>query len=111
MSGRGEDRKALYGDDADTDLRRRVEDLEKGRGAAHPVLVERISDCERALLVILGGNVLKENEALKAIEDQCRTTDLEANGCRLDTIIREFLHDQGYKRLAEAMDTVDCWRA
>lgn len=54
---------------------------------------------------------MTEDEALIAIERDCRSGDIEGNGCQLDRIITSFLKDNGYTKLAEAMGDVDCWRA
>ena len=52
-----------------------------------------------------------ETRALERIERDCQSGDLEMNGCKLDGIIEEFLRSAGFSRLADAMDSVDCWRA
>ena len=54
---------------------------------------------------------MTDNEALLAIEDLCRSGDLEGNGCQLDKIVGEFLRSNGFGRLADAIDAVECWRA
>lgn len=54
---------------------------------------------------------MTEDEALAAIEERCRSGDLEGNGSQLDKIIGEFLRAHGYDRLADAADNVECWRA
>lgn len=54
---------------------------------------------------------LTEDEAVAQIKRDCHSGDFEGNGCMLDKIIERFLRDNGFERLADAMDRVDCWRA
>jgi len=54
---------------------------------------------------------MTENEALQMIKEKCNTRDKESNGCNLDGIISEFLRAQGFSKLADAADNVECWRA
>lgn len=54
---------------------------------------------------------MTENDALQMIKEQCHTDDKEMNGCYLDRIIMEFLREQGFSKLADAADNVECWRA
>jgi hypothetical protein len=54
---------------------------------------------------------ITELEAIRLINDNCKSDDYDVNGCNLDTIITNFLRTNGYKNLANAMVAVDCWRA
>lgn len=54
---------------------------------------------------------MTEQEALDKIKADCRSGDYEMNGCSLDQIIEDFLRSNGFERLADAMDKVECWRA
>lgn len=54
---------------------------------------------------------MTEAEALEQIVKRCRTTDYEINGVELHKILCEFLRSNGFKTLAEAAESVNCWWA
>ncbi len=54
---------------------------------------------------------MTEEDALREIEEFCRTRDGEGNGCQLDRIVETFLRAHDFNKLADAMTGVKCWRA
>lgn len=52
-----------------------------------------------------------EAAAVQKISENCTSTDCEGNGCQLDKIICDFLRQAGFEKLADAYDSVECWRA
>ena len=54
---------------------------------------------------------MTEQEAIDKIKQDCCSGDFEINGSNLDKIVQEFLVANGFQKLAEEMDKVECWRA
>jgi len=54
---------------------------------------------------------MTEESAIEQIKLQCSSADHEMNGCKLDQIIQDFLRDNGFIKLADAILNVGYWRA
>lgn len=54
---------------------------------------------------------MTEAEAMRMIKESCRSGDYEMNGSNLDKIVDEFLRKNGFENLANAINSVDGWRA
>lgn len=54
---------------------------------------------------------MSEQRAINQIKEQCSSSDKEKNGALLDQIIQDFLRDNGFIELADAIMSVQCWRA